>query len=37
MGKSELEDLLQKASISPDKRPQDLSLEDWYAIYQQLK
>jgi 16S rRNA (adenine1518-N6/adenine1519-N6)-dimethyltransferase len=36
MEKGKLEGLLQKAGISPDRRPQELSLDDWYALYQAL-
>lgn len=36
-GKTDIESLLEKAGISPDSRPQELSLDGWYAIYRQLR
>jgi 16S rRNA (adenine1518-N6/adenine1519-N6)-dimethyltransferase len=36
ISKDQADDLLKKASVSPDARAQELSLEDWYKIYQLL-
>ncbi len=37
MGKPEAEELLQKAGIDPNSRAQELSLEQWYALYNSYK
>lgn len=36
ISKDEADELLNKSSISPDRRAQELSLDDWYRLYQSL-
>lgn len=37
IGKDELQGPLEKAGVSPDARAQELSLQDWYKLYEVLK
>src|SRR3989344_67992 len=36
ISKKQAEELLKKAKINPDKRAQELSLEDWHRIYEEI-
>lgn len=37
IGKPEASELLEQAGLSPDSRPQELSLQDWYSLYKVIQ